>query len=464
MKNILRILSISLFATLTSCVNSDVYGTPDLSGECSDLTATRTTSDILALATPTLLGFDTTYDNDIIEAIVTSSDEGGNFYKSISLISVDGTKGFSMPVDDYNLYNRYEPGRKVYINLKGNYIQKNTLTSAIELGSFYNNDTPDILTDDRVGRISGVIYKDMIVRSCQNVGEDNIVNNVTISQAKNDAYLNKLIEFDNVQFKDESVGRTYYDPTLNNFGSATNHTVTDASGNTVIVRVSQYANFSQGVVPSKSGKIRGVMTKYNNDYQFMIRTLLDVKLENDRLDIDFAPPVGGSALVFNGSLNENFESYAVNLADFPKYINDPVVGSRYWQLKSFSNNKYIQMTSFGGTPEANRTLFFVPVEFTASSIFSFKSKSGYTNGNALKVYYTTDYVAGTNALNATFTDITSSFTISPGLSNGYPTNFTNSGNYAIPTSLNGNGYFVFEYVGNGAGVTSTIQIDDIVIN
>jgi len=30
---------------------------------------------------------------DYIEAYVTSSDEGGNFYKSISMMSLDGLKG-----------------------------------------------------------------------------------------------------------------------------------------------------------------------------------------------------------------------------------------------------------------------------------------------------------------------------------------------------------------------------------
>ena len=122
------------------------------------------------------------------------------------------------------------------------------------------------------------------------------------------------------------------------------------------------------------------------------------------------------------------------------------------------------MTSFGGTPEINKTLFFVPVDFTAANTFSFKSKSGYTNGNCLKVYYTTNYVPGSDATTAAYTEITSSFTISPGLSNGYPTNFTNSGNYTIPVGLTGTGFFVFEYSGSGTGITSTMQIDDILLN
>ena len=74
-------------------------------------------------------------------------------------------------------------------------------------------------------------------------------------------------------------------------------------------------------------------------------------------------------------------------------------------------------------------------------------------------------MAGSNATTATYTNITSSFTIDPGLASGYPTNFTDSGNWAIPGTLTGNGFLVFEYIGNGSGgVTTTMHIDDILIN
>jgi hypothetical protein len=85
----------------------------------------------------------------------------------------------------------------------------------------------------------------------------------------------------------------------------------------------------------------------------------------------------------------------------------------------------------------------------------------------LKVYYILDanYTPGGIVNNANLVDITSSFTYSPGSTSGYPTNFTNSGNYAIPTTVTGNGYFVFEYIGSGlTGLTTTMQIDNIVVN
>ncbi|MFZ4671605.1 MAG: DUF5689 domain-containing protein [Flavobacterium sp.] len=459
MKNFKFLALAFITATFVSCVNDD-FKDPDFSGSCTDLTPTKTVQQIAALATASYVKYE---EEDIIEAYVTSSDEGGNFYKSISLVSIDGQQGFSIPVDDYNLYTKYEPGRKVFVDMKNRYIVREFDSPVI--GNLYNNGTPNITSDDEVGRISPIEYQSVITRSCTVVEESTIINNITINQALNDSYLNKLIEFDNVQFTDASMGKTYFDATLNDLGGATNHLITNEFGNTIIVRVSSYANFASKAVPNKSGKIRGVLTKYNSDYQFMVRTESDINLTLERLTIDFYPPIGGTAINYLGSLNEPFTSYtSTNQQIFPAYINDAVVGSRYWQIKNFGGNRYIQMTSFGGTPETNRTLFFVPVNFATASNFSFKSKAGFANGNCLKVYYTADYVPGTNATNATYVDITSSFTISSGLASGYPTNYTSSGNYAIPGTLTGIGFFVFEYSGSGTGITTTMQIDDVLIN
>jgi hypothetical protein len=455
MKNLKLILTTAVFATLVGCVNGDDYGTPDLSNDCVTIATTKEVSDITSISTATTTQYTTTETIDYIEAYVTSSDEGGNFYKSISMMSLDGLQGFSMPVDNYNLYTEFEPGRKVTIKLdKNRYFNKQHGSTV--LGSSYNGG---------VGRVSGVEYKDVILRSCDNVNENDIVKNISIATAKNDQYLNMLIEFDAVQFTDASLGKKYYDASLNSLGGATNHEITDEFGNKVILRVSEFATFASNVVPSFNGKVRGVMTKYNSDYQFMIRTLNDVNLTNTRLDIDLYPPIGGSAIVYDATLNEPFTSYTTsNQQVFPKYINDAAVGSRYWQRKVFSGNTYIQMSSFGGTPEANRSLFIVPVDMTAASTMSFKTKDGFNNGNVLKVYYSTNYVPGTQITNATLVDITSNFTIASGTTSGYAANFTNSGTYNIPAGVTGNGFFIFEYVGNGTGITTTMQIDDIVIN
>lgn len=451
MKKIKIIITAALFTTLMACVNGDNYGTPDLSGDCTDIVATKSVLDITATATATATAYAT---EDVIEAYVTSSDEGGNFYKTISFISLDGTVGFSMPVDNYNLYTKYEPGRKVSIHMMDRHY--NLQQSSTVIGSLYNGG---------VGRISGVEYENILSRSCTKVNEDEIVKHLTIAQAKNNQYINALIEFDNVQFTDASNGKKYFDASLNNLGGATNHEITDEFGNKIIVRVSEFAKFAADAVPTLNGKVRGVLTKYGSDFQFMVRTINDIKLTSDRLVIDMTPPVGGSSITYAGTLLEDFTPYATNQSNFPAYINDAATGSRYWQLKSFGGNKYIQMSSFGGTAEVNRTLFIVPVDMTAANTLSFKTLSGYDNGSPLKVYYSTNYVPGTNINNATLVNITSSFTIPNGPTSAYASSFTGSGTYSIPAGVTGNGYFIFEYSGNGSGgITTTMQIDDILVN
>ena len=467
MKNIKLIVTTVILATLSSCVNGDDYGVPDLSNDCVTIAKTKEVSDITNSATATTVPYTTSETVvDYIEAYVTSSDEGGNFYKSISMMSLDGLKGFSMPVDNYNLYTEFEPGRKVTIKLdKNRYFNKQHGSTVI--GSSYNAG---------VGRVSGVEYKNVILRSCSDVNENDIKKNLTISAAKNDQYLNMLIEFNAVQFTDASLGKKYYDATLNSFGGATNHEISDQFGNKVILRVSEFATFASNAVPSQNGRIRGVMTKYNSDYQFMIRTLKDVDLINPRLEIDLSPPLGGSAIVYSGAFTENFESYTAGSAttgqrNFPKYINDPYIGSKYWYVATFSSNKYLVMSAFSSSASSqeqnNKTYFIVPVDFTAANSMSFKTQDRFNVGGVLRVYHSTNYAPNGNIGNATLTNITSNFTIASGTTSGTTVPFINSGVYNFPAGLTGTGFIIFEYTGGysfNPDLTTTIHLDDIVIN
>ncbi|MFM9826254.1 choice-of-anchor J domain-containing protein, partial [Flavobacterium sp.] len=144
----------------------------------------------------------------------------------------------------------------------------------------------------------------------------------------------------------------------------------------------------------------------------------------------------------------------------PKYINDAAIGSKYWDIATFSSNKYLQMSAYNAG--CSKTYFIIPVDFTKANQFLFKSKDGYNDGNPLKVYYTSDYAPGNNVDQAILIDITSKFKISAGNNDGYGAEFVNSGIYAIPNSLSGNGYFIFEYNGT-TGITTTMQLDDIVV-
>lgn len=462
-------LVIASAGLMTSCVN-DTFDTPKFDDCVSPgLTKTKEVAQIYAVAINPVLNATTGIPNtptytadDIIEAYVISSDEGGNFYKSMYFQPTDGSKGFNLSADIVNAYTqKFQPGKKVYLKLKG--LAYGNPNGSYARGLVFGAPPTDKFDVDR---LSSLEVKKYLIPSCDAVSEDAIVHKITLAQAFSDTYLNTLIEIDNVQFTDEAAGGTYDSNLKDTYDSSI--FVTDGSKN-LTIRTSRFANFAGSKVPLGKGKIRGVLTKYGSTYQIILRTERDVNMPNPR--VDYTPAlVGTNSTIFPATVNETFESYTTSPAqsNFPNYINDAAVGSKYWIAKTFSGNKYIEMTSFG-SGGANNTYLFVPVDMTAASNFSFRSNMGYWNGAVLKVYYVlaANYTPGSTVDVTKMTNITSSFTIPTTPTSGYGASFTSSGVYAIPATVTGNGYFVFEYAGNAGAfpaVTTTLQLDNILVN
>jgi hypothetical protein len=307
---------IALFSgVMAGCINDDTYGTPE--SECTEpaLTANKTVAEIVAMATPSATEYVSTT-TDIIEGYVTSSDERGNFFKIVSLQTkpTDGSApvGFSVALDGTALFGEgYKPGNKVYVVLNGLYYAK--VDGSLKIGSLFEGE---------VGRISEFDYPEKVIPSCTVVNEVDLVRGMTVAQALNDNNINTLIDLENVQFKDEFVGGTYYDAddNANTAGGATNRYLIDNTGHEIIFRTSSFANFSGNTIPSKSGTVRGVLTKYGSDYQFMARSESDIMLTNDRL-IPGEPgggdePSPGAALAFPGGNFEDYSAFLGNLNSF----------------------------------------------------------------------------------------------------------------------------------------------------
>ena len=438
MKNFKLILTASLLASLIGCINSDDYNTPDLSGECVNITATKSVQDIATLANSTAQEYTNA---DFIEAYVTSSDEGGNFYKSISLVSLDGTRGFTVPVDIYNLYTKYEPGRKVTINMKNRHFHFDNQIASLEIGSLYNNNTPDIPSDDVVGRISGVEYENIIYRSCTKVNEDTFIKRMSINEAKNNQNINMLIEFDAVQFTTASLGKKFYDPTLNSLGGATNHLITDLSGNTIILRVSEYATFASQLISNKSGKIRGVLTKYDNDFQFMVRTINDIKLDQPRIEL---------STIYEEPFTANWNNW----------IKQSVTGAQNWTLNTTAGNpgSCATMNGFSGGNQINEDWLISPaINLTnyTLAILRFDNSRRFA-GPAIEVFVSTNYSSGAPST-ATWTQLTG-FTLDTNTGSYV---WTNSGGNDVSSFIGSSNFRVaFKYTSTTAGA-SAWQIDNV---
>ena len=428
------------FASLfSSCVNDDNYDIPNLECTETSLVKTKEVSQIPASSTVAQYTGD-----DVIEAYVTSSDEGGNFFKSISFQTLDGSQGFSVPVDVTSTFTNFEPGRKVMIKMKNLYTDVSN--GGKRIGALFLN-TSGVAA---VGRLSEGDYKKVLNRSCTVVNEDDLVKTVTIAQAKNDANINVLIEIENVQFSDAAITTTYYTSTQD-LGGATNHLLTDADGNTVIFRTSSFANFASKTVASGRGKVRGVMTKFGSDYQFVARTENDIQLTGARLT-----PL----------ISENFESISSTgnnqFVALPGWTNVSMNGTERWEARLFSGNKYAQMSAFGtGEPNVDTRLISPAINLnnTTGEYFRFGYKTGFANGVGLTVWYSTDYngtgtVAAVNA--ATWTQFTVPLNVQD---TSYASNFYGSGSIDLST-LSGNVYIAFRYQGSATGITTTYQVDN----
>ncbi len=281
----INIIPFFILIALISCVQDDDYSIPKIN-DCTEsvLQPTKTVEDVYNATTSIVTQYT---EPDIIEAYVTSNDQSGNFFKILHLQTLDGSRGFSIPVDIADLYTIFNPGRKVSINLKNIYTQLKF--EGLEIGNL----TIDERTKEEfIGKITATNFKNILLKTCDIIDEEQLVNKITLSEIT-DAHLNTLIELKDVQFENAGLGKTLYD-TNTDVGGGTNYLIEDISESAIAFRTSAFADFGNTEVPNGNGTIRGVLTKFSNTYQILIRNIEDVQLNNERKRIGFAEGITGT--------------------------------------------------------------------------------------------------------------------------------------------------------------------------
>ena len=319
--------------------------------------------------------------NDIIEAYVVSSDEGGNFFKSISFqtLATDKTPaiGFSIPVDVSNTYIDFRVGNKVYIKLKNQFTD--LYFGGMRIGSLYVSNAGD----PTIGRVSQNDYKNVLNASCTVIDENQLVKSVTIEEALNDDKLNTLVELTDVQFTEEAIGRHYFEES-NNVGGSTNWNLRDKTGNQIIFRTSNYAGFADHIVPEGSGKVRGILTKFGSDYQLMIRSEKDLVMNGKRTVPFFA---------------EDFQSVKNNVNfTLPGWSNIVEKASKLWKSMLYAGNGYAEFNTTSTTAAENVAWLVTPkinLNGYKNAVLSFRSAQHDLKVdsplNTLEVYISTDF-------------------------------------------------------------------------
>jgi hypothetical protein len=417
---------------------------PQLKCTQPDLVVNRTVEKVIETSSTTAKQY--LYD-DIIEAYVVSSDEGGNFFKNIYLqtLSKEGVpaKGFLVSVDASNTYIDYRIGTKVYVKLKNQFTD--IFYGGMRVGSLYvsNAGVPTI------GRISQNDYKNVLNASCTTIDESNLVRFVSIQKALDDDKLNTLIELEDVEFTEAALGHHYFEE-VNNVGGSTNWNLRDKTGNQIIFRTSSYANFADSFVPEGSGKIRGVLTKYGTDYQLMIRS------END--------------VVMNGKRNtpffsEDFQSVKNNINfALPGWSNIAEKASKIWKSMVYGGNGYAEFNTTSTTAAENIAWLVSPkinLDGYKNAILSFRSAQHDLKIdsplNTLEVYVSANF-DGSSVTKAKWTKVSAKL---PDLSTP-PREFISSGGIDL-SAYSGTINIAFRYVGSGKDKTlnGAFMVDDV---
>ncbi|MDS1031057.1 choice-of-anchor J domain-containing protein [Porphyromonadaceae sp. NP-X] len=175
---------------------------------------------------------------------------------------------------------------------------------------------------------------------------------------------------------------------------------------------------------------------------------------------------------------ENFESYdAVSVKTIPVssdnsfILNKDFLGTRTWECRTYSNNKYAQVTSNASNSENQVWLITKQIDLTNANVpsLTFDVNVGFYNADCLSILIS-DNFDGTEAgvATATWTDVTSSFTIPQTPTSGYGT-LTSAGTLKL-SAFNGKKIYVaFKYTGDGRAdanpkKTTTYQIDNVVVS
>lgn len=422
----LSILTITSLLGISACVKKDFDAPPDNSGYDPMIPVTHTIAQLQAMQQGTAITSDM-----VVAGIVVMDDKSGNYYKK--MVIEDSTGGIEILIDQYNLYNDYPVGRKVYVKCKG-----------LFLGS-YGQNLQLGYTPDQTGTLSNipaVLVSDFIVKA--NYPNPVVPDTVTLSQlaSPNGAkkYLNTLVAIKKVEFIEDHVGIAYAQ--LASLASATNLTVKDCSGGTITMRNSGFAKFQPYLTPGGNGVLVGIYTRYNNTPQLYIRDTTDVHFTGSRCDGTTPGP----------------QIFSDGFSNLEKWNVVSVTGdNQKWAIAQYGNPKpCVAMSGFSGGNFANEDWLISKVIDLAgynTITLTFESAGKYA-GNPLQCYISDNYT-GTGAPSA------ASWTLLPATYDASGNfQFTNSGNIDLSAYKNKQVYIAFKYTST-TSAAATWEVDNV---
>lgn len=263
----------------------------------------------------------------VLKAVVTANDESGNIFKKIYL--EDETGAIEMEVDQSSVYNYYPVGQTVYIDLKG-----------LSISVFGD--------EQQLGHPEGYLYRTPWEEFEKHVIRDGWANpenakpleldDISVINTDPEAYKFKLVTLEGVTF--QNGGTAIFAPE-----GSTGHeeAITDAHGNTLVVRTSGFANFAANKLPKGKGNLTGILGRFRGNWQFTIRTAEDIK------DFVEVPEEGGQGGETQPGVTETIfeETFATGVGTFTIENKEMASALTFvWKHDNFKNPGYMKASAF----------------------------------------------------------------------------------------------------------------------
>lgn len=244
---------------------------------------------------PQLIEFDY-----VLQATVTANDKSGNIFKQIYV--EDKTGGINIGLDQNSMYTTFAIGQELFIELHGLYM----VEYGDELQIAYKGTTAN-----RIPWETAQTHLFLNGWPTQKV-EPTVL---TLDQLS-DKHVNTFVRVNDIYFqnggkntfaKEEGYGEEF---------------IKDAKGNSIMVRTSSYANFSNQILPEGYGDIQGILGRFRGTWQFIIRDV-----ETDLISFGKEGPTpgpGGEEVYFTETFDLGDAGARPKIEEYKEYDNKDV--------------------------------------------------------------------------------------------------------------------------------------------
>ena len=159
-------------------------------------------------------------------------------------------------------------------------------------------------------------------------------------------------------------------------------------------------------------------------------------------------------------LDEDFEENS-----YLDWCRIAVTGDRNWEFNTFENNSYMQMSGYDPNNDTDKDYVAylispaIDLDQYKNEVLTFATKNGYYKGTTIEALIAPDY-DGKNPQDATWQVLPC--TIDETTNQSYGDSFIPSGNIDL-SAYQGIANIAFRYTGNNHSLTTTYQVDDILL-